>query len=522
VTPEPVQLLLQPELGPTAAVTLLGQRLDLEPERPRTDDRIVLDTFDGRLRAAGLRAERPARRAASAITITEAGCPVRQMPAPAADRYLLADLGAGPGADRLAPVIGLRALLPVTRLRSRLQPLRVRNADCKTVVRLIVEHADVVVRSRPATALAPRVHVHPVLGYDKAFERTVRVLTDELGLARAAATLVDEALHVAGGNREATKAGPVFARGARADAAAGVTLARLADVVAENMPGALDDLDTEFLHDLRVAVRRARALLAELRGVLPVDARDEVRDELRWMQMITGPVRDLDVQLLEWPDLEAVLPPGRVADVALVPELLRERRAQARRRLRRDLRSCRFDEALAGWRGLATAPAAAPGDSDRPRAALPIEVVAADRIARVHRRMLREGRRIGDDTPAEALHDLRKRGKELRYLLEMFGGLFAGEVVKPSVSALKALQDVLGRFQDREVQASRLQGVGAELAPVDGGPAALMALGVAVESLLTDQRAARAEFAQRFAAFAAATSGTLIRTTFPLLRREAL
>ena len=61
------------------------------------------------------------------------------------------------------------------------------------------------------------------------------------------------------------------------------------------------------------------------------------------------------------------------------------------------------------------------------------------------------GRRIGDDSPAEALHDLRKKGKELRYLLEFFASLYAADVVKPMVSTLKGLQDVLGRFQDREV-----------------------------------------------------------------------
>ena len=63
------------------------------------------------------------------------------------------------------------------------------------------------------------------------------------------------------------------------------------------------------------------------------------------------------------------------------------------------------------------------------------------------------GAAIDDASPPEALHDLRKKGKELRYLLEFFAGLYPAEVVKPMVKTLKALQDTLGRFQDREVQA---------------------------------------------------------------------
>ena len=44
-------------------------------------------------------------------------------------------------------------------------------------------------------------------------------------------------------------------------------LTQLAAIAEANVPGTLADLDTEFLHDLRVAVRRARAVLRELEGV---------------------------------------------------------------------------------------------------------------------------------------------------------------------------------------------------------------------------------------------------------------
>ena len=87
--------------------------------------------------------------------------------------------------------------------------------------------------------------------------------------------------------------------------------------------------------------------------------------------------------------------------------------------------------------------------------------------------MVRDGSAIDDDSPDEALHDLRKRGKELRYLLELFGSLFPADVVKPMVAALKDLQDVLGHFQDRSVQTDMLRETADELATVKpGGPGA--------------------------------------------------
>ena len=59
----------------------------------------------------------------------------------------------------------------------------------------------------------------------------------------------------------------------RTDRAAVAVLRDLAGMVEANMPGTLADLDTEFLHDLRVAVRRSRSVLRELKGAFAARAR---------------------------------------------------------------------------------------------------------------------------------------------------------------------------------------------------------------------------------------------------------
>jgi CHAD domain-containing protein len=128
--------------------------------------------------------------------------------------------------------------------------------------------------------------------------------------------------------------------------------------------------------------------------------------------------------------------------------------------------------------------------------------------------MVKMGRAIDDDSPHEALHDLRKKGKELRYLLEFFASLYPPEVVKPMVTTLKGLQDVLGRFQDREVQADLLRALGDDIAAMEGGAAALMAMGVLVERLTEQQQQARAQFAERFAQFAAKPQRKIVTRTF--------
>jgi CHAD domain-containing protein len=124
--------------------------------------------------------------------------------------------------------------------------------------------------------------------------------------------------------------------------------------------------------------------------------------------------------------------------------------------------------------------------------------------------MVKMGRAIDDDSPAEDLHELRKVGKELRYLLEFFASLYPPEVGRPFVKTLKGLQDQLGRFQDHEVQATALR----TIAPDVKDPLTLMAMGALVDRFIKDEALARTEFAERFDAFASDEQRALVKEHF--------
>jgi CHAD domain-containing protein len=467
----PLDLALPADLDPDGAVELVAARLRTGNPQPSNSDRILLDTFDGRLRAVGLHAEHDGR---DELTLHEEGVPVRRAEVGLAAAYPLEALPPGPLRERLRGVLGLRALLPLARVRSRRVELAVLDGDEKTVVRLAVEHPRLVVRGRGETALTPRVTLRPVRGYDAAFDRAQR----GLALDPAPGTLLDEA---------APAPPPAKVRlkpGTRTDAAARRVLDALADVAEANVPGTLADLDTEFLHDLRVAIRRARSVLRELTDVHEPAARAHLRAELRWAQALTGPVRDLDVQLLDLAAADSDLEPLR--------RLLARRRATELAKLGRGLRSRRFAALLEAWRTI---------PSGGPRAGEPIGETAAKRIRKVRRRMLRDGKAIGDHSPDTELHELRKRGKELRYLLELFGDTAVDDPA-PMIKALKRLQDVLGAFQDLAVEIAQLRDAADELAAEPGGTDALLAVGQLIAGLEDRQHAARDAFAERFARFA--------------------
>ncbi len=300
----------------------------------------------------------------------------------------------------------------------------------------------------------------------------------------------------------------------RADAGAAMVLRALLEVIRRNREGAFVGEDAEHLHRLRISVRRSRTVQRQLAGVFPALELGGFRSEFRWLQRATGEARDLDVYLNEFESMRDLLPEPIRADLDPLRQVIGHWRLAAHGDMTRALRSRRAEDLLSDWDALLES-LTEYELADRPAATEPIGRLAGHRIRAAYKRVLRLGRRIDEDSPAEDYHELRKKGKELRYLLELFGvKLFPPEVVAPLVKSLKGLQEVLGRHQDREVQITLLRSLADEVATLPGGPAALMAMGVLVDRLGADELAARAEFAETFAALAADEQHRLVKSTF--------
>jgi CHAD domain-containing protein len=288
----------------------------------------------------------------------------------------------------------------------------------------------------------------------------------------------------------------------RADAAAAAVLRRLLEVVCENLDGALSGADVEYLHQLRIAVRRSRTVQRQFKGVFPGLDLPGFRSDFRWLQRATGDARDLDVYVDEFDDLRKLVPAELRGDLEPLRLVLARRQLVARARLAAALHSPRFDALASDWERLLESLVELPLD-DRPTARRSIGSLTGERVVAVYQRIVSMGGRIDDASQAESYHELRKKGKELRYLLELFAArVFEADAVDPLVRSLKGLQDLLGRHQDREVQTTMVRSLATEVAGLPGGPEACLAMGVLVDRLAADERAARAEFAERFALLA--------------------
>ena len=286
----------------------------------------------------------------------------------------------------------------------------------------------------------------------------------------------------------------------RADAAMRKILLVLLDTMEINEQGTIENLDTEFLHDFRIAVRRTRSALTQVKGVFPEQSRARFAKKFAWLGDITTPTRDLDVHLLEFNSLKKSLPKALRDDLEPLRQFLTVQQRQEQTKLAGKLKSAAYLRLKDQWRRFLTSPLPKhPGAQD---ALKPIAEIARRRTWRMYRRVLREGSAITPASPAADLHELRKSCKKLRYLMEFFQSLYPADKIRRLIRELKGLQDNLGEFQDLEVQKHTLEQYAGQMTQ-DGvmQPGTQIAFDTLQKHLHTSTGRVRNEFESRFKRF---------------------
>jgi triphosphatase len=228
------------------------------------------------------------------------------------------------------------------------------------------------------------------------------------------------------------------------DAFRTVVRAALAQVEA-NAFGVLHSLDLEFVHQMRVGMRRFRSSLIAFRAAVPREASARIRLELRDVALAIGTTRDWDVLCQRIAAVGRTRFPERDSLEALKRHVLL-RRAASVRRARKAIDAGDFAGALqrverwlvrAPWRGI-----------------VPAEVLGspvAPLARRALKRLQRKARECGNDVstlPGDARHQLRVRIKRLRYACEFFASLYPRRRTRIFIRRLQQLQDTLGELND--------------------------------------------------------------------------
>ena len=204
----------------------------------------------------------------------------------------------------------------------------------------------------------------------------------------------------------------------------------------------------EAVHQMRVGIRRLRAVMKAFEPMLPGEDAQAVKAELTWLARELDQARDLDV-LISSSYVQAIHSLDDRGLAALGRQLL-DAQTKAYREAR--AAACSRRSATLWLEAAAWIETGAWTKSDDPRVVrlrdLPIRRFTAQALDRL-RRAVRKRARGWSRLDAHGRHKLRIRGKRLRYAAELFEPLFgAGKRRKVFLDSLKEMQGVLGDLND--------------------------------------------------------------------------
>jgi CHAD domain-containing protein len=242
-------------------------------------------------------------------------------------------------------------------------------------------------------------------------------------------------------------------------------------------PGTRLGSDPEDLHHMRVATRRARAVLRAGGPLLDPAWSEPLREELGWLGGALGRVRDLDVLLANLEAQMGELDKEERFAAKRISQGLDQERAEARGALLEALESERY-AALLDSLGVA-----APPPPEKPSEA------ELSVLAKTEFKTLRmAARNLGPDTSDEDLHRVRVKAKRARYAAEL-AAPSVGKRAEDFVQSAKRFQDLLGEHQDAVVAEEKIR----ELATAARATKVAFAAGRLVERERARRASARAE-----------------------------
>jgi CHAD domain-containing protein len=405
----------------------------------------------------------------------------------------------------LEPLLAMRALMAVCTLECEAYHLNIVNEDGKIVLRLLIEEFEL---------LNNRLTFLPVKGYDKFAERIAEMVTTELGFNVVDKPVLLEALKLHGRHPKdySSKLDIYLTPEMRADVASKTIFSYLLRAIKVNEQGTIADTDSEFLHDFRVAVRRTRVGLNQVKNVLPDDILARYREFFSWLGQVTGDTRDLDVYLLNFEQYKKKLPTVIRQSINPLHNFLAVKKQKSHRQLAKQLTSSRYLTLMAEWEEyLASTPPSSPIEAD---AKLTIKELADQRIWKIYKQAIKEGDAIDRHSPPEALHKLRKTCKKLRYLMEFFQNLYPEHRIDKLLKRLKRLQEVLGDYQDYAVQQEKLKQFSEEMQGINTPSKTFLAMGVLIQDFEFRKRKVRDHVTSHFSAFKSAENHAAFHALF--------
>lgn len=402
------------------------------------------------------------------------------------------DFEPGKFREQLRRTLKLRAAVQLATLALEDNEFCIRNRDGKIVLRLWQQsvHVDAHVAVVTLTAV-------PLVGYENEATTIAQLISAVPEFSLEPIPLASRVLDLVGKGEPPLSPKKVIQL--KPDETVQAAITRIAGlmvrVARQSEPGIIEDIDTEYLHDYRVSIRKLRSVIALVKGAYPREDTRRLKDCFKNYAQATNRMRDLDVYLLDEANYRNQLPSCLRPGLNRMFADFRAERSRVLGQVRRRLHSPDYMESMTqqfNWFSRTDLPSGA-------RADMPIGKVVVKEIRKHYKLIRKLGTSITDATPDDEVHELRIECKKLRYLLELFASLFPEKEMNRILKRLRGLQNVLGDFNDYSVQRESMLDYLNGAKQMDKMSAA--AVGALISVLHNKQLDARAHVTEKFKEF---------------------
>jgi CHAD domain-containing protein len=350
--------------------------------------------------------------------------------------------------DELDRLVGIRRLVRVARLSIRERSLDLLNDSQKTVFRF--DLTDLFADSDVGEPFYRLCHLRPLRGYEAEASQALDILRT-LGAREITEGPLAIFLRERGAPPRRYTLRPSF--DLRPDLSVRETarriIHRILTIARENEAGICEDIDTEFLHDYRICMRKIRSVLSLIEGIYPEEKTTRLRTLFAGYCEATNRLRDLDVYLLARERYTGLLPETLRPSLSGIFHDFSKERRRALGKVVRHLSSADYSATIEEVERFFSAPGTLPETEVSQAPAGPL---IARRIYKRYKRIVKIELSLGNDTSDAVLHKVRIHCKKLRYLIEFFSELLPKGETEQIEKQLRRLQTCLGVFNDCSVQ----------------------------------------------------------------------
>lgn len=354
--------------------------------------------------------------------------------------------------DILKSYISIRALIPCLSLSKQIDTYRILNEDEKTIA--FLKFYDVDILKNELQSNCKTICLKPVRGYRKEFLDIQAIIkqfkTKEVSLKEIYQVYFESVNLIPG--FYSSKFNLKLSPKQNTQKASQRILKYLLNIMQQNEQGIINDIDTEYLHDFRVATRRTRSALSQIKGIFPKDKLLEFKNDFAFLGKQSNRLRDLDVYILNKEKYRKLIPPQlRKGLDPMFANLLRERK----RELNKFVNYLHHESYLSlidKWEKFLQQNLKKNDQDILENAIVSVKLASKKFILKKYKDIRKIGKSITNESDDEILHALRIECKKLRYLLEFFSSLYPQEKTSLLIKNLKKLQDNLGDFNDYYIQ----------------------------------------------------------------------